>query len=175
MSIDWRSPMANGTAGRSSEELRDRIGGWLTGDGWRINAITPERAAWGLAADDGSGRIISVAQPEGRPDRIEIFGGVGLSDGHKTKLAAMEAERRQDLLWTLRYEVARLGLAYQGIQEPLGQFAISTTIYQDGLSQDAFCQRVFRVKNGVLLCVWTIRRTLDGPSISAEAAGDVVH
>lgn len=167
--------MASGTASRSSEELRDRIGGWLTGDGWRIKAIAPERAAWGLEADDGSGRIVHVAQPENRPDRIEIFGGVILSEAHKGKVAGMESEQRQDLLWTLRYEVARLGLAYQGIQEPLGQFGITTTIYQDGLSQDAFCQRIFRVKNGVLLCVWTLRRSLDGPGISAEAAGEVVH
>lgn len=157
------------------EQVRDRIGGWLTGDGWRIKESTPQGATWGLQADDGSGPVILVGQPASKPDRIEIYGGITVAEGHKAKLAALETTERQELIWNLRFEVARLGLGFQGIREPLHKFGVLTMVYRDALTQDNFCHRVFRVKNAVLLCLWTIGRALEGPGAATDLAEEVVH
>ena len=159
----------------SAESLRDRIAGWLLGEGWQLAEKQHESALWLLEASDSQGRHLVVGQRLGRADQIIFEGAVALSEPHQRQFAALAAGERQSILWELRFTLLALGVDFHGAQEPLTRVAVGQRIYEDGLTRDRFTQRMMQVRNAILAVLWTVARHLE-PSPSAGQFGEThVH
>ncbi len=141
--------------------LREKIQTWLMGEGWTLREKTHDTANWLIEAHDSGNRHIVVGQRQGRDDQILLEGAVAVVEQHQKQLASLPAAERQEMLWELRFSLLTLGVEFHGVEEPLSRVMIGQRIYLDGLTKDRFLQRVSRVRNGVLLVIWTIARKLN--------------
>jgi hypothetical protein len=141
--------------------VRGRVQNWLLGEGWELAEKEHAEAAWLVEARDPGGRHLVVGQKRGKADQVILEGAVVLSDPHRLSFDALPPEARQDLLWNLRFALLHLGVEFQGVQEPFRRVTLGQRIYYDGLTKDAFLQRLSQVRNAILATVWTVARRLN--------------
>ncbi len=83
------------------------------------------------------------------------------TDEHRSKLDQMEPRERSNLLWDLRFRLVGMGLDFAGMADSPRTITIVQHIHYDGLSKDAFLQRVAQVHRGLLVTLWTLGRKLE--------------
>lgn len=154
------TPPGNSPGTIPDPALRARITQWLLAEGWQLSERPHPEAVWLLEARDTADRFVLVGQKKAKNGQILIEATVGISPEHREQLAALSPEARQEILWELRFALLHLGLEFHAVQEPLERVSLGQRIYEDGLTQDAFLQRVSLVRNGILAVVWTISRRL---------------
>lgn len=155
------SKHGHATAPARMDGKRNRIQSWLMQEGWKIGEAHHPQASWVVSASHDTGLSIVAAQPANAPDRIDVQASVTISDDHQKQIAMMDVKQRQDLWWRLRFDLLRLGIDFQGFDEPVRQISVMQRIYDDGLTKDRFLQRVSKIKNAQALTIWSIRRDLN--------------
>jgi hypothetical protein len=158
-----------------AEEVKAKVQNWLLGEGWQLAEKLHDDAVWLLDAQDGGGRHIVIGQKKGKLDQVLLEAAVALSENHRERFEALGFEDRQALLWDLRFRLLHLGLEFHGAQEPFVRVVLGQRIYLDGLSQDAFLQRVSQVRNGIIAVIWTVARHLNLAPGDTEASGGGVN
>jgi hypothetical protein len=148
-------------AGWTAESVRGRIQSWLLGEGWELAEKEHADALWLVEARDTGGRHLIVGQKRGKADQVVLEGAVMLSEPHQRSFEALDPAARQELLWDLRFTLIRIGVEFQGVQDPFRRVTLGQRIYYDGLTRDAFLQRVTQVRNAVLATIWTFARRLN--------------
>jgi hypothetical protein len=147
-----------------SDAIRDRISGWLAGEGWRVELRPTENANWHLTATDSNRRVLNLRQRAGKFDQVAIVGGVQLSPNDQTEFNAMPVERQEAFVWEVRFDLLRMNLDFANVGLPLGQMRVTQDAYFDGgLSKDAFFNKLEHVRRGVALIQFHVWRTLGRP------------
>jgi hypothetical protein len=151
------------TANPRTENKRSRIQTWLMQEGWKIGEGQHPDALWVVSASNERGFALVVAQPRNTLDRIDIQAGVTIDEGHQRLLAGMDSKQRQDLFWQLRFDLLKMGVDFEGFEDPVKMLNVTQRMYDDGLTKDRFLQRVTKIKNAQVLIIWTINRAFDQP------------
>ena len=131
-------------------------------EGWKIGEAQHPEASWVIANND-RGISFVVVQPRAQPDRVEIQTSVLIHETHQRLLAEMDQKQRQDLWWRLRFELLRMGVDFEGFEDPVKQLVVLQRMYNDGLTKDRFAQRITKIKNAQVLILWTIQRAFHEP------------
>jgi len=140
-------------------EVRDRIMAWLMQENWRIGQLTAPDAQWILTAEDPASRKIVIGQKAGTTDQIVIQGGVGVVDPVRNQINALSRIERQKFIIEMGLQLMQVGVEYAGLdEEPIGNITVAQRIYYDGLTKDAFLQRVSLVRNGVQVVLFNIAK-----------------
>jgi hypothetical protein len=151
------------TANPHIQSKRDRIQNWLMQEGWTVGEEQAANALWCINAKT-NGYTMIVAQLAQPADRINIQSSVLVALEHQNLFAAMEQNKRQDFWWNMRMKLLDMGLDFNGLAEPVQRIDIGQRIYDDGLTKDAFLQRVSQVKRGQIVVLWSIGRFLQQPT-----------
>ena len=148
-------------AERDPQRVRDLVRGWLEDQGWQPADLQTPGFIWRISATGSEGRKLDVFQPRDRADRVQIQAAVMVTGEHRSKLDQMEPRERSNLLWDLRFRLVGMGLDFAGMADSPRTITIVQHIHYDGLSKDAFLQRVAQVHRGLLVTLWTIGRKLE--------------
>jgi hypothetical protein len=132
-------------------------------EGWKIGESHHPQASWIVTANHDTGLSIAVVQPANAPDRIDVQTAVRIDENHQKQIVTIDAKQRQDLWWRLRFDLLRLGVDFQGFDEPIRQINVMQRMYDDGLTKDRFLQRVGKIKNAQILVIWSVQRALNQP------------
>lgn len=147
----------------------DQIGVWASILGYHVDRMDDPNAVFNLAVREPEGLAVHVAQMRGREDLILIAGSVAFDDANSARLQRLAPDRRAAFLWELRLELLKMGVQFYGIELPIHRVGISAPIYEDGLTRDAFVERLFRVKRALLFILWAYERTMESQSLDASA------
>lgn len=144
---------------------RARIQEWMMSAGWRINDAQSLgiNTAWVIGGLHASQINVAVAQPAPHPDLLAIEAGVTVTEDVRKQFEAMSVSDKNEMLWDLKKGLLFMSLEFNGLGEPLGLIRISQFIYDDGLTKDAFLNRLHRVKDGAFFVLASIGRRFGGP------------
>jgi hypothetical protein len=152
------------------EETRDKIQKWLMSEGWQIAEQTHPNFVWLIRAEDGGERRILVGQNKAKEDLIHLEAIVNLADEHQKKFETLDADRRREILWKLRFRLLAMNVDFVGVAEPMQSVLLTQRVYLDGLTKDAFLQRFQIVRNAVITVIWSIIQYLEDVEPPAESA-----
>ena len=140
--------------------VQDLIRQWLYEEEFKIQSITDPKAHFNILAEDKYNKKVNIAQPKIRKDQITINAAAKLLESQKEELVKMDEQERNKLFWQMRLSLINKNVGFSPIKLPLDHVRISQGIYYDGLTKDAFFQRMFVVRRTLLLVMWMIERAL---------------
>jgi len=146
---------------QEAEDWKTRIQGWLMEEGWKVGTASSPDALWVLTGEDSLRRHIAVAQRQNRPDQIVINGAVDVSEPHKGNWLAMEQDAKRIFALDLQIALMNIDVEFQAtgkVPETPDRFIFAQRIYYDGLTKDAFLQRVSWVRRAVTLFIVLINK-----------------
>ena len=146
---------------QEAENWRQRIQNWLMEEGWQVGTATVPEAVWVITGEDSHKRHITVAQRQDRPDQIVINGAVDISESHKGNWLAMEQGAKRTFALDLQIALMNIDVEFQATgksPETPDRFMFAQRIYYDGLTKDAFLQRVSWVRRAVTLFIILIQK-----------------
>jgi len=152
--------MSNTTEG---DKIGDRLQKWLLEDGYKIQSQPDKNTSFRIIATDNQGIKIQVLQPIAKPDQVVIAAGLNISEDRQHTLQSKDDKEQLRILWELRFGLLDLGVGFRQISMPLQNVEVSTLIYYDGLTKNAFMNEYSKVKRAVLFVFWTIDRELGEP------------
>jgi len=160
------------TGNGASSKKRAQVQSWLTEEGYAISEAQDSGAYWILV---GTGRYNSVvvASPKQNPDRLEIQAGVTIDENSRREFMALPSAERKAFLWELRFGLLGFRIEFTGLVEPLEQVNIAQSIYDDGLTKDAFCQRVVDVKRATFFILFMVGRKFN--HVIEDQGGMFIH
>jgi len=147
----------------SSDQIKERVRGWLMEDGWSLRQETSQQSLWAFVAEDQFGRKIVVGQRVSREDEVVIHGAINFSDDTTDRIGRLTEDERTNLLWDLRFELVRTNLEFSGIDIPLKHIEVVERIFLDGLTKDCFLQRASEVRKGILIVQWMLAKKFAQP------------
>lgn len=145
------------------QSTRQRIQTWLMQEGWTIGEEAAEGVQWAINART-NGYIMVLAQMSQPSDRINIQASVLVDPSHQQMFAQMDTKKRTDFWWSIKIKLLDMGLDFNGLAEPVQRIDIGQRIYIDGMTKDAFLQRVSQVKRAQIVVLWSIGRILQQPT-----------
>lgn len=147
-----------------AKDKYSRIERWLLSEDWSTNRHAPmEGWAWILAGVNVKTTLLFM-QPSRHPDRVLIQGEIKVDDEQQRAFNALPSEKRDVMIWELRFALLQMGVEFVGIQLPLESIFLRKSIYEDGLTKDAFMQRARDVHRAILLVQWTLARHYQEPT-----------
>jgi len=151
-----------------NEETKDKIEEWLLREGFKVSDETNPKMKFNILATDNDGRKINILQPLDRVETVVIVTAVALIQDQRNKIRLMDAERRARFLWDLRFGLLNAGVVFDGITESPERIFISTPVYYDGLTHQAFMDKVSMIRRMLLWVIWTVDRELGERSPSTQ-------
>ena len=148
---------------RNAQGKRPKIQNWLMQEGWQVGEAQADNTAWALTATNPLGHVVVVAQPQQASDMIVLQASIVFDDSFRHQFGSLDQAARQNVLWDIRLGLLQLGVEFNGLDDTPNQFVVSQRIYDDGLTKDAFAQRLSQVKNAMLFVLWSISRKLGQP------------
>ena len=138
--------------------IKEKIRNWLMEDGWKLGQQTFPNSIWAFLAEDELGRRIIIGQNKGREDEIVIQGGVNITDDTNDRIKNLSEDKRNELLWDIRFELLKTNLEFSGVGIPLKRVEMVGRIFEDALTKDCFLQRTSEVRKGILVVLWILAR-----------------
>jgi len=151
-----------------SNDVRDKVNGWLMEDGWKLQKHTLPDASWAFIAEDPNIRRIVVGQKVGRDDQLLLQAAVIPDENVMTQLDKLAEDERNNFLWDLRFELLRAGIDFNGVGIPFKRVEVMMRITTDALTKDVFVQRLGQVHKGVILVQWMTARKFAKPEAHGE-------
>jgi hypothetical protein len=140
------------------EETCKKIMTWLSEDGLYKDKVYDEKLYFHLAAEypSGSGRHISVIQPNNRDDMAIVVSRIRLADVHEKALLAMPKKERDKFLWEMRYALLFRESSFQMEPKPdsLKSIQFSREIHYDGLTKNKLMEVIRENFKCELYVVW---------------------
>ncbi len=147
-----------------SENLKSKVHNWLKEEGWELQEVAQSKFSWAFVVER-TGLKLNVAQQEGKSDQCIVRIAVNLVAA-KSALTKLSQDEVDELIWQLRFELARQEVEFEGVKSPLEQVAIFRTIYSDGLTKNSFTDTLGKVLRAFMLLEWMLTRRLGNISDS---------
>ena len=147
-----------------SENLKSKVHNWLKEEGWELQEVAQPKFSWAFVVER-TGLNLDVAQQEGKSDQCIVRIALNLIDA-KPALTKLSQDEVDDLIWQLRFELARQEVEFEGVDSPLEQVAIFRTIYSDGLTKNSFSDTLGKVLRAFMLLRLVLTRRLGNISDS---------
>jgi hypothetical protein len=144
----------------AEDPIRLDIRDWLLAEGWKLSEREHAHARWILVGEDSGNRRILVARARFPAEQVRIQATVELSVLHREQFAALPASLRESVLWDIRQRLLSMHVEFAGVGLPLERVHLNQRIYLDGLTRDAFIQRVLQVKDAMISVIWYVLRHL---------------
>ena len=157
------------------EATRDKVQNWLMSEGWQISEPSHPDFEWLIRAEDVGERRILVGQNKAKEDRVHLEASVRVSDEHRKQFESLPEDRRQEVLWNLRYRLLLMNVDFVGVAEPIQDVILTQRIYLDGLTKDAFIQRFLTVRNAVIAVIWSTIQYLEDVKPPAKSTEKTKH
>lgn len=141
-----------------SEKVKSNIQKWLLEEGFKIQSQPNDKTLFDFLATDMNGIKTHVIQPTLKPDQVVIITGLNIDENQQSTLQAMENKERLRFLWDLRFGLLNLGVGFSPISIPFKALEISKIIYYDGLTKNAFMEKLFDVRTAFMFVFWTFDR-----------------
>lgn len=129
---------------------------------------TPEEGAgdeteWVLTGKMG-GLGTTIICPKGK-DFIQIQRGIRIADDHKTIISGRSKDRQAEFHYNLKRGLLSTGARWQLMfsdeaEADLDEVRISNRLFEDGLSRDAFQQKLMQVHDASVLLFIELRHIL---------------
>jgi hypothetical protein len=94
---------------------------------------------------------------------LHLVSSVKFGAVHLEIIEKMDDAERERFIWGLRFELLRQGLEFSRIDYPFSAIELRHTIYDDGLTQDAFFERLRGLLRGLAVFHWSAARLGKGP------------
>jgi hypothetical protein len=141
-----------------------RIQAWLLGAGWQIGEAQADNAVWVVGAVNPIGHPVAIVQLRQPQDMIVVQASLEFDDAFREQFGTLSGDERAALILEVKLGLLKLGVGFDnGLADPLHRFAVTQTIFDDGLTKDTFFQRVDQVRYGVLLALWTLQAKVGRP------------
>jgi len=147
-----------------SENLKSKVHNWLKEEGWDLQEVAQPKFSWAFVVER-TGLNLDVAQQEGKSDQCIVRIALNLIDA-KPALTKLSQDEVDELIWQLRFELARQEVEFEGVDSPLEQVAIFRTIYSDGLTKNSFSDTLGKVLRAFMLLRLVLTRRLGNISDS---------
>lgn len=124
---------------------------------------TGDEAEWVLTGKM-RGLGTTIICPKGE-DFIQIQRGIRIADDHKTIISGRSKDRQAEFHYNLKRGLLSTGARWQlmfsdEIEADLDEVRISNRLFKDGLSRDAFQQRLMQVQDASVLLFIELRHIL---------------
>ena len=144
------------------KDVAMRVRDWLVEDGIYKDRVADENADYHFLVEvpPGSGQYIDVVFPKNRDDMIVIASGVKLADEHYRALMSLSEDRREELLWEIKFKLLFLPTGFQilpNVKEPQ-IFQFTREIYFDGLNKNLFMDSIKQVYRCKLYIIWVMQK-----------------
>ena len=139
-------------------DTRNRIKSWLTEEGLFKEELQSEGLHIQIMAEfpRGSGRHLSIVQPQDHEDMIVVFSRIVLADVHQKAFSALPQKKKEQLLWQMRYDLLFQESSFE--IEPIGadmrSIRFTREIYYDGLTKNKLMEVVRENFKCELYVVW---------------------
>jgi len=153
----------NSTIDNQALQNREMVEQWLVEQGYRVKHVQGENRVWALDITDHSGISFTVSQHSARRDEIVIGASLDIDGDIARRFSGMKESERNSWLWDLRLRLLSQDVESDGIAYPLRSITIFQFLYRDGLTQDAFFQRLFHVRKGIQIVTAMICRRFNLP------------
>lgn len=147
-----------------SENLKSKVHNWLKEEGWDLQEVAQPKFSWAFVVER-TGLNLDVAQQEGKSDQCIVRIALNLIDA-KPALTKLSQDEVDELIWQLRFELARQEVEFEGVDSPLEQVAIFRTIYSDGLTKNSFSDTLGKILRAFMLLRLVLTRRLGNISDS---------
>lgn len=147
-----------------SENLKSKVHNWLKEEGWELQEVAQPKFSWAFVVKR-TGLNLDVAQQEGKSDQCIVRIALNLIDA-KPALTKLRQDEVDELIWQLRFELARQEVEFEGVNSPLEEVAIFRTIYSDGLTKNSFSDTLGKVLRAFMLLRLVLTRRLGNISDS---------
>ncbi|ADC64754.1 Protein of unknown function DUF2299 [Ferroglobus placidus DSM 10642] len=156
------------------DEIVRRVRDWLVEEGIYKDRVTDENADHHFIAEvpPSSGQLIDIIFPKSREDLVAIVSGVKLSDEHHARLMSLKAEKRDEILWKMRFDLLFLPTGFQILPSAENPqiFQFVRELYFDGLNKNLFIEAVNQVYRCKLFVIWTMQRLFGNNAASVSAS-----
>ncbi|MET1123740.1 MAG: DUF2299 family protein [Archaeoglobaceae archaeon] len=140
----------------------ERVRTWLVEEGLYKDRIADDAAKAHFLAElpPNSGQVIDVIFPKNRDDMVVIASGVKLAEEHYRALMSMSRERREEIMWDIRFSLLFLETGFQILPsaEDPQIFNFTRELYFDGLNKNMFMDSLKQVYRCKLFVVWKMQR-----------------
>ena len=149
-------------------EAKEKVTQWLISDGWKVTDHPSSQAAWRIVAEDSQQKRIALGQISQKPDLLIVQGSLAWTDEVRFKAQLLSLEKREELLWDLRFQLLNMGVKFDGVDSSFKSVEILTNFYLEGLRRNEFSERVSRVQDALLAAGWIVHRRLGQPAETAN-------
>ena len=139
-----------------------RVRDWLVEEGIYKDKIADENADYHYVAEvpPNSRQFIDIVFPKNRDDMVIVASGIKLSEEHYRSLMSLSSEKRNELLWQMRFTLLFLPTGFQilpSVSDPQ-LFQFTRELYFDGLNKNLFMDSVKQVHRCKLYVIWTMQK-----------------
>lgn len=143
-------------------EVARKVRDWLVEEGIYKDRVADENADHHFIAEvpPNSRQFIDVVFPKNRDDMVVIASGIKLSDEHYAQIMSLDAEKRNELLWEMRFTLLFLPTGFQILPnaENPQLFQFTRELYFDGLNKNLFMDALKQVHRCKLFVIWTMQK-----------------
>ena len=144
------------------EEYARKVREWLVEEGIYKDKVADASVDYHFVAEfpPNSRQFIDIIFPKNRDDMIVIAAGIKLSDEHYRSIMALNKEKRDEILWDIRFKLLFLETGFQilpNANEP-SIFQFTRELYFDGLNKNLFMDALKQVHRCMLYIIWLMQR-----------------
>lgn len=150
----YKKPFVNWSNERTERTLRE----WLYRRGYQVHDASQPGALFAFEAKLHDIPITIVRLPKTEAF-ITLLGALSVDPEYQKHVQALPEVQRIKILQELRIEMARLGVGYSGIADPLNRVELSTEIACDrSLTEEALLRAVMFIIRGIILLRQLIKK-----------------
>jgi hypothetical protein len=145
--------------------MKELILQWLRDQQWTVRDGEPaEGAAWALVAENRAQVEVHVRERTAPSDELVIFTVVVPDQDVRERMDGLSDDDRAALFWDVRLQLLQMGVSFEGLSNSPERVGIRASIFGDGLTKDAFFQRLHHVNRATLALRWNIMRACGEPA-----------
>jgi len=143
---------------KNRTNVREQVKSWLSRSFTIQDLPSDERCEWAFQAAKEAEKVRVVVVRPRRENFLHLVSSVKLGAAHLDIIEKMDDTERERLIWGLRFELLRHALEFTRIDYPFDVIELRQTIYDDGLTQDAFFDRLRGLLRGLAVIHWSAAR-----------------
>jgi len=165
--LDVYDDLSNSPA-ETACKVHQKIRKWLAEERWGVREVDDPKSVFNVMATLPSGPDVNIFHYKNHIDCITLSQHLHYPDELQAAFdQLLPGDLLRDLVWSIYRDVSMMGIEFSGFDTPSTEMTLRAYVYFDGLTKDAFIQRVLLTVRAVALTIRTFSRALEAQS-SAE-------